>query len=234
MKNLVRYVLAALVCTFIFGATTNVKADERLYIREIYKKMDNNLKTLTSLKTGVRMEKYNSQLKEVEDRREGTAWVIPIKNSRDANFRLDWEKGSTEKISVLDGKYKLYQPNAGQVIEGKNSAVKGGNGGAANTFKLISMSAADLRANFNAEWHDPEVVASVYSAYKMTLTPKTPQSFQKAEVWVNEEGMVVQFKIYEKNGDWTNVLLISPQRNAKISKSELALKIPAGTKVVKG
>lgn len=234
MKNLVRYVLAALVCTFVFGATTNIKADERQYIREILKKMDNNLKTLTTLKTGVRMEKYNSQLKEVEDRRQGTALVIPVKNSRDANFRLDWTQGAKETISVVDGKYKLYQPNAGQVIEGKNSEVKGGNGGAANTFKLISMSSAEIKSNFSMVWGDTEVVANVHSAYKITLTPKTAMSFQKADVWVNEEGMVVQFKIYEKNGDWTNVLLFDIARNAKISKSDVAFKVPAGTKVVKG
>lgn len=231
MKNLFRFAMAAVLCAFLFNFAN---AQDAQYIKLLYGKMDKNLKTLTSLKTGIRKETYNSQLKEVEDRREGTALIIPVKNTRTANFRLDWTKGVQESLSVVDGKYKLYQPKAGQVIEGKNKEVQKGSGGAESAFKLINMSAKDLKTNFDAQWNGTEIVANVHSAYKLTLTPKTPQTYNKAEIWINEEGMVVQFKVYEKNGDWTNILLFDIVRNAKISKSEIALKVPAGTKVVKG
>jgi outer membrane lipoprotein-sorting protein len=235
MKNLVRYVLTALVCAFVFNATT-ANAQDQLMIRELYKKMDANLKTLSTLKTGVQMEKYNSQLKEVEDRRRGQALIIPVKGSRDANFRLEWTQGAKETLSVVNGKYRLYQPNAGQIIEGKSKDAQKSGKGTSSAFKLISMSAADLKANFNADWLGiEENVGGVHSAYKMKLTPKTAADFNYAEVWVNGDGMVVQFKVYDKNGDWTNVLLFDIARNAKISKNDVAnINAPAGTKVVKG
>lgn len=232
MKNLVRYALTALVCAFVFDAAT-VNAQDQLMVRELYKKMDANLKTLSTLKTGVQLEKYNSQLKEVEDRRRGSVMIIPTKNSRNANFRLDWTQGAKETLSVVDGNYQLYQPSVGQVIKGKSKDVGKKDKGVGNAFKLISMSATELKANFNADWLGiEENVGGIHSAYKMKLTPKTPADFNYAEVWVNGDGMVVQFKVYDKTGDWTNVLLFDIQKNAKITKDQISFKAPAGTKVV--
>lgn len=234
MQNLFRYFLAALVCAFVFGLGTNANAQGPEKIRMLYQKMDGNLNTLKTLRTGIRMEKYNVQLKDYDDRRQGLALVIPMKGSRNANFLLKWEKGANEILSVVDGKYKLYQPALNQVIVGKNKDVQKGGGGAENAFKLINMSAKDLKANFDAKWNGAELVADIHSAWKITLIPKTAMQFDRAEVWINEEGMVVQFKVYDKNGDWTNVLLFDTQKNAKISKDDLIPKIPAGTKSVKG
>jgi outer membrane lipoprotein-sorting protein len=59
-------------------------------------------------------------------------------------------------------------------------------------------------------------------------------NFDHAEVWINEEGMVVQFKVYEKNGDWTNVLLFDIQKNANVKGLIGGFNPPKGTKVVKG
>lgn len=234
MKNSYRYLLAAIMLAFVFSVSTEVKAQDQGYVREIYKRMDQNLQTLTSLKTGIRMEKYNSQLKDYDDRREGTALVVPIKNTRNANFRLDWTKGAVESLSVVNGKYRLYQPRLQQVIEGNSKDVQKSGDGAQNAFSLINSSAKDLKANFNAEWRGQEIVANVHSTYKLLLTPKTPAKFDHAEIWVNEEGMVVQFRVYEKNNDWTNVLLFDIERNAPITLKQIAINPPKGTKSIKG
>lgn len=233
MKNLVGYVLAAMIVAFILCSATAVKAQDQGYIRELYKRMEQNQRTLSSLKTGIRMEKYNSQLKDYDDQREGTALVVPIKNTRNANFRLDWTKGAQETLSVVNGKYRLYQPRLQQVIEGESKNVTTGGGGSKNIFSLINSSAKDLKTNFNAEWLGQEIVAKVHSTYKLQLTPKTPMSFSKAEAWVNEEGMVVQIKVYEKNGDWTNILLFDIEKNANVKKL-IAFNPPKGTKVIPG
>lgn len=232
MKNSFRYVLTLIALAFVFGASEQVKAQGAETIRLLYQKMDKNLQNLTSLKTGIRMEKYNSQIKDY-DRREGNALFVPIKNSKSVNFRLDWTTGVKESLSVIEGEYKLYQPRLEQVIIGKNKDVQT-NDKAGSIFKLINMSAKDLKTNFDAKWLDPEIIANVYSTYKLQLTPKTAMSFNSAEVWVNEDGMILQIKVYEKNGDWTNILLVNPVKNAKISKGDLALKYPKDTKVIKG
>ncbi|MEP6925740.1 MAG: outer membrane lipoprotein-sorting protein [Pyrinomonadaceae bacterium] len=232
MKNSFQYVLASIALAFVFGAVTQANAQGPEAIRLLYQKMDKNLQTLTSLKTGIRMEKYNVQLKDYDDRREGVGMFIPIKKSKSVNFRLDWTKGAQESLSVVNGEYKLYQPRLGQVIVGKNKEVQK-NDNAGSIFKLINMSAKDLKTNFNANWLGQEVVANVHSAYKIQLTPKTQMNFDHAEVWVNEDGMVVQIKVYEKNNDWTNVLLFDIQKNAPITLKEIALNPPKGTKIVK-
>ena len=236
MKNLFRYVLAALVITFAFGITASSARAQGgpETVRLLYQKMDANFKSLTSLKTGIRLEKWNSQLKDYDDRREGTALVVPIKNTRNANFRLDWAKPAEETLSVVNGKYRLYQPRLQQVIEGSSKDYKGGGGSSGNIFSLINSSAKDLKENFDAKPLGTEVVANVHSTYKLLLTPKKPMNFDHAEVWVNEEGMVVQIRVYEKNSDWTNVLLFDIQKNASISGKDIAGNIPKNIKIIKG
>ena len=235
MKNLFRYVLAATLLSFTFGVTVSVRAqDSNQVVRLLYQKMDANFKSLTSLKTGIRLEKWNVNLKDYDDQREGTALVVPIKNTRNANFRLDWTKGAQETLSVVNGKYRLYQPRLQQVIEGNSKDFKGGGGASGNAFSLINSSAKDLKENFDAKYVGQEIVANVHSTYKLLLTPKKPVNFDHAEVWVNENGMVVQFKVYEKNGDWTNVLLFDIQKNAQISNKDIAGNFPKNTKIVKG
>lgn len=236
MENLFRYVLALAMLALTFGAAhlSGRAQDPVVVTRLLYQKMDANFKSLTSLKTGIRMEKWNTQLKDYDDRREGTAFVVPIKNTRNANFRLDWKKPAEETLSVINGKYRLYQPRLQQVIEGNSKDFKGGGGASGNAFSLINSSAKDLREKFDAKYVGQEIVANVHSTYKLLLTPKTPVNYDHAEVWVNEDGMVVQFKIYEKNGDWTNVLLFDIQKNANV-KDQIAINnLPKGTKIVKG
>lgn len=233
MQNLFRFVLAFAAVLFVFGASSQIHAQSDAGVNELYRKMDSNLKTLTSLKTRIRMEKYNVQIKDFDDQREGSGMFIPIKNSKSVNFRLDWQKGANEKLSVVDGTYKLYQPDLEQVIIGKNAEAQK-SGKASSIFKLINMSAKDLRSNFYGDWKGQEVVANVHSTYKLHLTPKTAMDFKEADVWVNADGMVVQIRVYENNGDWTNILLFDIQKNAKVSKKDLAVQYPKNTKEIKG
>ena len=56
-----------------------------------------------------------------------------------------------------------------------------------------------------------------------------------AEVWVTAEGMPTQVRTYEKNGDWTNVLLFGTQKNALVRIDDLKFKnLPKTVKVIKG
>jgi outer membrane lipoprotein-sorting protein len=232
MQNLFRYVLAGIVAVVVFGSASQINAQDPQYVRALYGKMGENQKTLRSLKTTVRMERFNTQLGIPDDAREGTALYVPA-GAKNANVRIDWTKGAQETLSVVDGKYMLYQPRLGQVIEGKTKEVQKRDAGSALSF--INMTPAQLKQNFDAKWLGQEVVANVHSAYKMKLTPKTPQSFKEADIWVNESGMPVQIKLYEKNGDVTTVLLLDIQKNASINKNQLKLSnLPKEVKRVKG
>jgi outer membrane lipoprotein-sorting protein len=234
MKNLFRYVLVTAVAVFVFGAGSQINAQDQSYVRELYKKMEANQKSLTSLRTSIRMERYNAQLRVIEDKREGKALYLPAKDRKNVNIRLDWTNPVQETLSVLNGEYQLYRPRLGQVMKGKTKDVQN-QAGAGNVFSLINMSSKDLKSNFDAQWLGAELIAGgAISAYKLKLTPKTDSRHSNYEVWVNEAGMVVQAKLYEKNGDTTTFLLFGTERNAKISMKQLALNLPKTVQVIEG
>jgi outer membrane lipoprotein-sorting protein len=64
--------------------------------------------------------------------------------------------------------------------------------------------------------------------------PRGNQGFQFAEVWVTDDGMPIQTRVVEKNGDATTVRLTNIQRNPNIPMDIFTLPLPAGTKIVKG
>ena len=136
-------------------------------------------------------------------------------------------------MSSVNGKYLLYRPRLEQVIEGKTKDVqkKDASGG----LQFINMSAQELKQNFDAKYLGAELIANnSVSAYKLKLTPKKAMQYDYAEVWVTEDGMPVQAKIYEKNGDWTNVLLFNVEKNTRISAKDLVPNIPKNIKRIKG
>lgn len=230
MKKLIQYFVLTAIAVFAFGTVqTNAQAP---VVRELYNRMNENQKTLKSLRSKVRMEKYNSQLKEIETKQDGTVLYIPAKG-RNANIRIDWTYPQQETLSVVNGKYLLYRPRLEQVIEGKTSEVQKKDAGGGLQF--INMSSQELKENFDAQYLGTELIANgSISTYKLKLTPKKPMQYNYAEVWVTQEGMPTQAKIYEKNGDWTNVLLYEVQKNASIKINDVALNVPKNVKRIKG
>jgi outer membrane lipoprotein-sorting protein len=232
MKRLIQYFVLTAIAVFAFGVS-QTSAQDQAVIRELYNRMGENQKTLKSLRSKVRMERYNSQLKEVETTQDGTVLYIPAKG-KNANVRIDWTYPQQETLSVVNGEYKLYRPRLGQVIKGKTKEVQKKDAGSGLQF--INMSAQELKQNFDAKWLGSELIANgSVSAYKLKLTPKKPMQYSYAEVWVTPEGMPAQVKMYEKNGDWTNVLLYTVEKNASIKLDQLKLNnLPKDVKEVKG
>lgn len=233
MQKFFRYFLVLVIGTFVFSVAPVVNAQQQQYIRALYDKMSANQKTLTSLKARVRMEYYNPQIGGKPDTKEGRVIYLPTKG-RSANVRIDWTHPENETLSVLNGEYKLYRPRLGAVYTGKTNEVSKQQG-VGNSLSFINMSSAELKQNFSAEWREPELIAEgTISAYHLKLTPKTPQRYNFAEVWVTEDGMPVQIKVHEKNGDTNNVLLLDVQKNVKVNKNEVGVSLPKNVKVIKG
>ncbi len=233
MKNLFRYILTAIIAVFVFGAASQISAQDAQYVRALYQKMDANQKSLKSLRSRVRMEHYNSQLREIETTQDGEVLYLPAK-ARSANIRINWQAPQQEILSVVNGEYKLYRPRLQQVLEGKTKDVQKQQG-VGSSLDFINMSAQQLKQNFDAKYLGGELIASgSMSAHKLKLTPKTAMRYNFAEVWIDDSGMPVQVKIHEKNGDTTTVLLYDTKKNAKVSLDEVKFKVPSGAKVIKG
>jgi outer membrane lipoprotein-sorting protein len=228
MKGIIRggsLIAAMLVMFCVLGV-----GSARAQLNVLLKKMEDHYRGLSSLKASVRMDQFSSQLGE-HDVRDGNLIYIPQKG-RDAQFRIDWTKPAVESLAVVNKQYVIFRPALKIAYTGSVSSVskqKGVNGAMA----ILNMSRADLKNNFDMIVVGEETVASGTRATHLLLTPKTPTSYKNADVWVDVDGMPIQMKQTENNGDNTTILISGVTKNAKVSTSEVQIKPPSGTKIVK-
>ncbi len=231
MKKSLRYILPTLAILFIFNvAATETPAQ---ILREILKRMDNNNKSLTSLKSNIKMNKFNVQLGE-NDLYEGELSYLPGKTEKQMYVRIDWAKPVVEHLAVANGQYVLYSPRRQQAITGKVDGVKSKNAKAGGALAFISMTQAQLSANYSVDYKGEETVDSGVKTWHLVLTPKTASSYKSADLWVDANGMPVQARIVENNNDTTTILLYKIDRNATVKASLFKIQPPSGTKIVKG
>lgn len=230
MKLFLRLNLTAIALTLFFSLFTATETNGQNILPEILKRMETNRNSLTSLRTGVTMIKYNAQLKEPETRT-GKSIYLPAKG-REAFVRIDWTS-PVEVLAVVEGKYVLYQPGLKQAITGSTKEAKG-TAKANNALAFMNMSKDELKANYTIKYLGQETVSGGTQTWHLELTPKTATSFKLAEIWVDANGMPIQAKVTESNNDYTNVLLSGFEKNARINASQFKVNLPKDTKLIKG
>ncbi len=233
MKLFLRTVFATIALTLFFGAFGVTESRAQNILPEVLKRMEAHRKTLTSLRTNVKMDKYNPQI-DSHDTTEGTAVYLPAKG-RDALVRIDWTKPVQETLSVVNKKYVIYTPRRGQAITGNADQAKG-SGKANNLFAFVTMSKEKLKANFTIKYLGQENVVGNVPTWHLEMTPKNAASykFKSAETWVDGNGMPLQIKITESNNDTTTLLFFNLQKNATIKASVFKVDLPKGTKIING
>lgn len=229
MRNYLRLSLLTTAIIFTFSIFTNAQTN----INEILKRMDEHQKALSSLKANVIMDKYNAQLDE-HDIYEGSAMYVKIKE-REANVRIDWVKPQQESLSVVNKQYVLFRPRLKQAIVGNTDDAQKKNTQGADSFSFLKMSKEQLRANYTVKYLGEEQVKGGIPTWHLELTPKTAKSYKSVDVWVDGNGMVLQTKVNETNGDSTTLNLSGLQKNVTINvKNEIVIKLPPGTEIIKG
>ena len=234
MKNYLRLGLAAAALMLFFSAfaVTETKAQ---VIDQILKKMDEHYKALTSLRADVKMVKYDAtlQVTEKSDIYEGTTIYLPAKG-RDAYVRINWSKPAEEILSVVNGKYVVYRPRLNQAIIGETKNAKPKSTVKSNSaLAFMNMSRTQLKANYSIRYLGQENVSGGVPTWHLELTPKTPQNYKLADLWVDGNGMPIQAKVTESNNDTTTVLLTNLQKNAAINAGDFAVNLPKDVKIVK-
>lgn len=232
MKSFARLGLAAIAVTLFFSAftATQTKAQGGP-LNDILKRMEIHRNSLTSLRSSVKMVKYNAQLKET-DVIEGTSVYLPAKG-RDALVRIDWTKPVQETLSVVGGKYVLYRPRLGTYITGNASSAKG-NGKANGALAFMNMSKEQLKANYTIKYLGQETVNGSIPTWRLELLPKTAQNYKSAELWVDGNGMPIQAKVVESNNDTTTVLLSNLEKNVTIKAAIFKVDVPKTAKRIEG
>lgn len=217
----------------IAGASvSDAKAQGAVVLREILNRMDAHNKALSSLKASVTMVKRDSVLGE-DDQSSGTTSYLPKTGKRNMYIRLDWAKPRVENMVVIGDSYQLFRPSLNQVIVGKTDKAKN-KGAAGGALAFMSMSKAQLQANYKVNYVGKETVSGGTETWHIELVPVNKTSYKQADLWVDGNGMPVQAKVTEQNNDTTTVLLTNIQKNVTVSASEFNLSLPKGVKKVEG
>ncbi len=200
-------------------------------VSSVLNRMEKNRASLKSLRAGISMEKYNSQLRNAE-RWNGVVVYVPS-SGRAASVRIEWSSPAREILAVSNGKYTLFNPRRQTAYVGKTGS--GSKGGAGSVIEMMYMSKQQLESRFQP-FKDvrEETLWGDVSTIHLTLVPKGNASFKYAEIWVDSSGMPVQTKIVEKNDDATTLRLSAMEKNIKISSDEFNIKLDPGVKVIKG
>ena len=220
------FIISALV--FVLPATTNGQGAG--LVSSVLNRMEKNRQTLKSLRAGISMVKYNSQLG-VEDKYNGVVIYLPGAG-RQASVRIDWSQPRRETLTVNNNKYTIFRPALNVAYTGDSRKMKDNKAG--GLMEMMNMSRGQLEARFQpVKDVREETLWGGVGTIHLTLVPKGNASYKYAEVWIDSAGMPVQTKIVEKNDDSTTMRLTNLEKNQKLNPSDFDVKLDSNVKIVK-
>ena len=218
------FIVSAMV--MVFPATSNGQGAG--LVSSVLSRLEKNRANLKTLRSGISMVKYNSQLG-VEEKYNGVVIYMPT-SGRQAAVRIDWSSPRREVLAVNNNKYTIFRPKLNVAYMG-NARDKREAGG---IMDMLNMSRQQLETKFQpVKDVREETLWGGVSTIHLTLVPKGNAGYKYAEVWIDNSGMPVQTKIVEKNDDSTTVRLTGLEKNQKISSSEFEVKLDSNVKIVK-
>ena len=220
------FIISALV--MVFPATSNGQGAG--LVSSVLNRMEKNRQTLKTLRAGISMVKYNSQLG-VEDKYAGVVIYMPTAG-RQAAVRIDWSSPRREVLAVNNNKYTIFRPALNVAYTGDSRRV--GREKTGGLMEMMNMSRQQLEARFQpVKDVREETLWGGVSTIHLTLVPKGTAGYKYAEVWIDNAGMPVQTKIVEKNDDSTTVRLTGLEKNQKLNASDFDVKLDSNVKIVK-
>jgi outer membrane lipoprotein-sorting protein len=231
-----RLISSGLVVTFILSVlvivspiTTNGQGAG--LVSSVLSRMEKNRQSLKTLRAGISVVKYNSQLG-VEDKYNGVVLYMPGAG-RQASVRIDWSSPRREVLTVNNNKYTIFRPALNVAYTG-DSRKMGKENKAGGLMEMLNMSRQQLESRFQpVKDVREETLWGGVGTIHLTLVPKGNAGYKYAEVWIDSAGMPVQTKIVEKNDDSTTMRLTALEKNQKISSSEFDIKLDSNVKIVK-
>lgn len=225
---MVAFILSAIV--IVSPTTTNGQGAG--LVSSVLNRMEKNRQSLKTLRAGISMSKYNSQLG-TEDRYSGIVIYMPGAG-RQASVRIDWSQPRRESLAVNNNQYTIYRPALNIVYKGDARKMGGKDGKASGLLDMMNMSRQQLEARFEpVKDVREETLWGGVSTIHLTLVPKGGAGYKYAEVWIDAGGMPVQTKIVEKNDDSTTMRLTGLEKNQKISTGDFDIKYDSNAKIVK-
>ena len=234
MKRLISsgLMLAFILSAIVIVSPTTTNGQGAGLVSSVLSRMEKNRATLKSLRAGITMVKYNSQLG-VEDKYAGVVIYLPG-GGRQASVRIDWNQPRREVLAVNNNKYVIFRPALGVAYTGDARKMGGNNNKASGLLDMMNMSRQQLETRFQpVKDVREETLWGGVSTIHLTLVPKGNAGYKYAEVWIDAGGMPVQAKIVEKNDDSTTMRLTALEKNQKVSQSDFDVKLDSNVKIVK-
>lgn len=218
-----------LLVSLTIVSPANVNAQGAGLVSSVLSRLEKNRQTLKTLRAGISMEKYNSQLRD-SDTFQGMVIYVPG-SGRQASVRIDWTKPRQEILAVNNGRYTIYRPNQKIVYTGSSNSKTNKAGG---ILEMMYMTRQQLEARFEpVKDVREETLWGGVTTIHLTLVPKGNSSYKYAEIWIDNSGMPVQTKVVEKNDDSTTMRLTGLEKNIKINPDDFNVKYNGDVKVVK-
>ena len=231
-----RLISSGLVVTFILSvlvivSPTTTNGQGVGLVSSVLNRMEKNRQSLKTLRAGISVVKYNSQLG-VEDKYNGVVLYMPGAG-RQASVRIDWSSPRREVLTVNNNKYTIFRPALNVAYTG-DSRKMGKENKTGGLMEMMNMSRQQLESRFQpVKDVREETLWGGVGTIHLTLVPKGNAGYKYAEVWIDSAGMPVQTKIVEKNDDSTTMRLTALEKNQKISASEFDIKLDSNVKIVK-
>jgi len=223
------FIAVLILSAFIAVTPTAANGQSAGLVSSVLNRLEKNRASLKSLRAGLTMEKYNSQLG-TNDRSSGVVSYLPGAG-RSASVRIEWTSPQHEIIAVQNGKYVLFRPRLHTAYTG--SSTKGPRP-ANGILDMMYMSRQQLEARFQPlQDVREETIWGGVSTIHLTLIPKGNATYKYAEIWIDSGGMPVQSKIVEKNDDSTTMRLSGLEKNIKLPDHEFEIKLDSDVKIIK-
>jgi len=233
MKRLISsgLVIAFILSVLVIVSPTTTNGQGAGLVSSVLNRMEKNRQSLKTLRAGISVVKYNSQLG-VEDKYNGVVIYMPGAG-RQASVRIDWSSPRREVLTVTNNRYTIFRPALKVAYKG-DSRKMGKENKAGGLLEMMNMSRQQLESRFQpVKDVREETLWGGVGTIHLTLVPKGNAGYKYAEVWIDSAGMPVQTKIVEKNDDSTTMRLTALEKNQKINPSEFDIKLDSTVKIVK-
>jgi outer membrane lipoprotein-sorting protein len=168
----------------------------------------------------------------VSDNEYGSLIYKPSTGRNKGKLRIDYTRPSRDTIALVGDSVVYYQPRINQVF--KSTLARAAKGKVGGFTQLIGLdgSVKSLAGNYNIEFLKDEVINGQMTTL-LRLTPKAGGQFSTIDIWVNQQSWIpAQWRLVERNGDFTIVSLKNVQLNTPIPDSAFNVSVPGGVKVV--
>lgn len=227
----VAVIVGMLVAGMSVGYCFNAAPNPQI-LTGILNKMEKAHQELKTLKAEMIQNKTNAQLG-VTDTEYGQMLYKPGVGGGKGKLRIDFTKPSKDIVALVGENVTFYQPRINQAF--KNTIAKASKGKTGGLSQLAGLdgSVKSLANSYKIDIVKSDEMVGGQMTAVLHLTPKSGGQFTGIDVWVNQQNWLpVQWKMTERNNDYTLVTLKNVQVNSTIPDTAFVVSLPNGTKVV--